>query len=149
MSNRLVLICAALLTGYVLSGCGGSSPSTPSDSVAQQPNTGVRALDSAAYTPGQPVVVSLSVVPQNGSTAYAIEDLPPAGWTVTNINEGGVYDSLTGKVKWGVYFDQCPLYFTYTATPPTGVTGPQPFVGTLSVDGVNSTISGQTDLPHS
>jgi hypothetical protein len=119
------------------------------DGVAQLPNTGMRAIADPTYTPAQPVVVSISVVPQNGSVAYAIEDMPPEGWTVTAINEGGIYDADTGKVKWGVYFDQCPLYFTYTATPPAAATGPQTFAGTLSVDGVNSTITGQTDLPHS
>ncbi len=139
------------LSGLILAGCGGSTPTTldPGSSVAQLPNTGVRATDAATYTPATPVVVSISVVPNNGSVAYAIEDLPPQGWTVTNINEGGIYDSATGKVKWGVFFDQCPLYFTYTATPPAGTAGDQAFAGTLSVDGVDSPISGQLTLPHS
>ena len=134
----------ALLIG----GCGGTAPATlGSTGVAQLPDTGVRAFGSPAYTPDQALVVSISVVPQNGSVAYAIEDAPPAGWTVSNINEGGVFDALTGKVKWGVYFNQCPLYFSYTATPPAGTVGQQAFVGTLSVDGANSAITGQTNLP--
>ncbi|MHB8635984.1 MAG: hypothetical protein ACYC96_05875 [Fimbriimonadaceae bacterium] len=138
-----------LVAAVFVAGCAGSGPVTLENTVVQLPNTGVRALSAPAYTPAQPVVVSISVVPNNGSSAYAIEDAPPAGWTVSSINEGGVFDANTGKVKWGVYFDQCPLYFTYTVTPPAGTAGTQAFLGTLSVDGVNSTVTGQTNLPHS
>lgn len=143
------LIFIACAAGVLIGGCGGSTPVTLGTGVAQLPNTGMRAFGGATYTPAQAVLISISVVPQNGSVAYAIEDAPPVGWTVSNINEGGVYDPDTGKVKWGVYFDQCPLYFSYTVTPPANAVGAQSFVGTLSVDGTNSTVTGQTLLPHS
>ena len=35
------------------------------------------------------------------ATAYAVEDHPPTNWTVSEISEGGAYDSTTGKVKFG------------------------------------------------
>ena len=139
-------VCFATLSG---AGCGGSTPTTIGLEAAQLPNTGVRATSTPTYTPGVPLVVSVSVVPDNGSVAYAIEDAPPAGWTVSNINEGGIFDPLTGKVKWGIFFNQCPTYFSYTATPPANVSGTQTLTGTLSVDGTNSALTGQISLPHS
>ena len=144
---RRWLALVACVTALFVGGCGGSTPATLGTDVAQLPNTGVRAFGAAAYTPAQALMVSISVVPQNGSVAYAIEDAPPVGWTVSNINEGGIFDADTGKVKWGVFFDQCPLYFSYTVTPPGETSGAHTFAGTLSVDGANSTITGQTSLP--
>jgi len=148
-SNLVKLSLFGVVAGLILVGCAGDSPVTLGPGVAQLPNTGVRALATPTYTPEIPLVVSLSVVPKNGSLAYAIEDAPPVGWTVTNINENGVFDPLTNKVKWGIFFNQCPTYFTYTLTPPANANGTQNLNGTLSVDGVNVPVTGQGTLPHS
>lgn len=142
-SRNLLLALGCL---FAMSGCGGTTPTTLENTVVQPPNSGVRAFSTSTYTPTQPLVVGVSVVPQNGSSAYAIEESIPDGWSVSNINEGGVFDPLTGKVKWGIYFDQCPTYFAYTLTPPSGANAPQTIVGVLSVDGVNHTVTGQTTL---
>ena len=139
----------SILAACLAAGCAGTGPTTIGTGVAQPQDTGLRAFSAAAYTPGQPVVISVSVVPDNSSVAYALEDAPPPGWTVSNINETGIYDGATGKVKWGIFFDHCPTYFTYTATPPANAAGQQTFAGTLSVDGNNSTVTGQGGLPHS
>ena len=107
-------------------------------------------LDSAVatlpqtYTPGQPLTVSIAVTAGSVVSAYGVEDHPPAGWTVANINNGGAYDAVNGKVKWGLFFDATPRTLTYQATPPTNATGPVTFEGQVSYDGVATlSLAGQ------
>ncbi len=107
-------------------------------------------LDSAVaslpptYIPGQPLTVSTVVNPGSVLYAYGVEDQPPPGWTVTNINNGGVYDPVNGQVKWGLFFDSVPRTLTYQVTPPANAIGLATFAGQASYDGVVTlNISGQ------
>jgi len=99
-----------------------------------------------SYVPGTPLSVSTVVTPLGTTQAYAVEDAPPTGWTVSNINQSGVYDAVNHKVKWGPFFDSTARTFTYTATPPGGTTGVQVFTGTASLDGSNVTIAGDRHI---
>lgn len=49
------------------------------------------------YMPGLKFSVALTAIPDSNVSTYAIEDSPPAGWTVSNINEGGVFDSANNN----------------------------------------------------
>jgi hypothetical protein len=107
-------------------------------------------LDSAVasmpqtYLPGQPLTVSTVVTPGSVLSAYGVEDQPPPGWTVVNINNGGAYDAVNGKVKWGLFFDSTPRTLTYQVTPPSNAIGIATFGGQASYDGVVTlNISGQ------
>jgi len=107
-------------------------------------------LDSAVanmpltYLPGQPFTVSTVVTPGSVLSAYGMEDQPPPGWTVANINNGGAYDANNGKVKWGLFFDATPRTLTYQVTPPSNAIGIATFGGQASYDGVVTlNISGQ------
>jgi hypothetical protein len=107
-------------------------------------------LDSAVaimpltYLPGQPLTVSTLVTPGSVISAYGAEDQPPPGWTVANINNGGAYDAVNGKVKWGLFFDSTPRTLSYQVTPPTNAIGAASFAGQASYDGVVTlNISGQ------
>jgi hypothetical protein len=102
---------------------------------------GTRSL-GACYTPGTPLSVSISASPPLTIQVYAVEDAPPAGWTVGGITEGGAWDAVNGKVKWGPFFDHTARVLAYQATPPGGERGSKNFIGTLSADGVNSAIGG-------
>src|SRR5205823_1941439 len=55
--------------------------------------------------PGTNLTVVLQVTPSASAAVYAVEDQPPAGWVVSNISDGGLYDAKRGKVKWGPFFD--------------------------------------------
>ena len=91
-----------------------------------------RSFDCDAYTPAFPTHVTIEVAPDPAVVVYALEDQPPVGWTVGQINEGGVYDSVNHKVKWGPFFDAEPRALSYEATPPAGQTGLVTFDGVLS-----------------
>jgi hypothetical protein len=107
--------------------------------------TGNRDLP-AGYTAGVPITVTISVIPSNATQVYAVEDVPPTGWTVSSINENGQWDNVNKKVKWGPFFDANNRTLTYKTTPPVGETGPKTFSGTASFDGTNVTISGSSSI---
>jgi hypothetical protein len=94
------------------------------------------------YTPSVPMSVSISVSPNSATLVYAVEDTPPVGWVVSNINESGQWDSVNKKVKWGPFFDSNIRTLTYQATPPAGESGTKAFSGTVSFDGNNVSIGG-------
>jgi hypothetical protein len=98
------------------------------------------------YQPGGKFTVTLQSTPPTNAQVHAVEDAPPSGWLVGAINNGGSFDAGNGKVKFGPFFDATSRTLTYELTPPVGATGLQTFVGTASVDGVNTTIGGQTLL---
>jgi hypothetical protein len=85
-----------------------------------------------------------------GTSVFGVEDCPPPGWPITNISNGGQYDAVKRKVKWGPLFLPFPAVLTYTITPPAGTGGEQCWTcGTISLDGTNSAICGDTCLTYS
>ena len=113
----------------------------PSLSVAQKCQ-GTRTLP-ANYTPVEPVSVAIVVQPDVATEVYAVEDTPPTGWMVSDISDGGVFDSDTGKVKWGLFLDNLARTLTYAVTPPADETGLKCFgPGVVSCDGVEQAIDG-------
>ncbi len=108
------------------------------------------ALDSAVsalpsnYTAGVSFTVTNVIMPAATVGVYAVEDQVPAGWLVSSVGQGGTFDALNRKVKWGLYFDAAPRALTYLVTPPTNAAGAVSFVGAASFDGlVNLDLVGQ------
>lgn len=101
----------------------------------------VRSLP-AFYTPGVPFDVTIDVDPGSLGTAVAIEDVPPADWTPTNISDGGVYSTISRKIRWELPSGNAPLTLSYTLEADQAAPTPVVFTGTLSVDGFNSGIGG-------
>ena len=106
-------------------------------------NPGIRALPPL-YVPNVTSPVSIAVTPPSTTLAWATEEIPPTGWTVGNITQGGVWDSINHKIKWGPYFDNTARTLTYETTPPLGESGAKTFAGTVSFDGSPILIGGQS-----
>ena len=107
-------------------------------------------LMSRLYAAGVPISIVLTAAPDTNVLAYAAEDQLPAGWLVTTVTEGGFYDPIQHKVKWGPFFDNTPRALSYTAVPPVGATGLTLFVGAAAYDGASLPWAGQraiTDSP--
>jgi uncharacterized delta-60 repeat protein len=100
----------------------------------------------------QGAVVQLVATPPPGTSVYAAEDLPPLDWSVSNISHGGVFDEVTGKVKFGPFYDAQARTLSYELVWPPGTQGVFSFTGTASADGLNSPIGGEQFLvlpgPH-
>jgi len=108
--------------------------------------TTISKFSAATYAPNTALTVTLTAVPASGTSVYAVEDAPPTGWVVSNISDNGAFDSTTGKVKWGPFFDNTTRNLTYTVTPPAGATGSQTFAGVGSFDGTNVDIVGDRTI---
>lgn len=103
----------------------------------------VRDLTSPLYVPGGSTYeVLLYAQPPTGVQTYAVEDRPPSGWQVSDLTPGGVFDSQTGKVKFGPFYDGVRRTLGYHVTPTDGAVTAQCFDGTGSADGVDSPITG-------
>lgn len=100
----------------------------------------------SGYAPNEPILVTLKAAPPLNISVYAIEELPPAKWTVSNVSADGKWDTTTGKVKFGPYFDTISRTLTYHVTPPSGEIGAKTFTGTGSTDGKSVTIGGDRTI---
>jgi hypothetical protein len=81
-------------------------------------------------------------------SAPGVEDKPPAGWTISNISNGGAFDANSGKVKWGPFFSpSIPSVLTYDVLPSLSSTSEVCFVGTASFDGLDEAIGGELCIP--
>lgn len=99
-----------------------------------------------AYSPGTPFEVKIAITATDSVSAYAVEDLPPAGWTVTRVSHEGVIDPVSGKVKFGLFTDHLSRVLIYWVTPATDASGLVSFGGTVSANGVAVPISGDHEL---
>ena len=119
---------------------------------ARAGNGAVRDLPDV-YTPNVPLTVIISVSLDSGCV-WGAEETPPAGWTVTDVSEGGTFFNTGGnsKVKFGIFFDgpDCggvvSRVLSYTVVPPIGEAGTKSFTGEFSIDGVGSAIGGDSEI---
>ena len=107
-------------------------------------STQSRSFSDSVYRPGEPVLVTIHIEPNQDTLAYAVEETFPAGWTASNLNLSG--NNVGGKCKWGVFFDGQTRDFTYQATPPAGSSAVGSFVGVASFDGSSVSIGGLGSL---
>lgn len=106
------------------------------------------------YMPGKALsevnhqAVQLHITPDETTAAYAVEDSPPAGWTVVveSISEGGSYDAVTGKVKFGPFFDNVQRTLSYDLMAPLEASGEVLFDGVVAVDGLTRPLAGDSHL---
>ena len=96
---------------------------------------------------GQAFTVSIALDVPPDTQVAGLEDAPPPGWSVSNISDGGTWDSEAEKVKWGPFFEgSIPALVTYDATPPGELAGTLCFSGRVTFDLEHQTIGGDTCL---
>ena len=94
------------------------------------------------YQAGVSFEVTIAVTPFSPTTNWAVEEKAPPGWTVSDISDSGVWDSSTGKVKWGPFISDEGKTLSCTVTPPSSATGYKLFTGEGGFDGAVGEISG-------
>jgi hypothetical protein len=104
-------------------------------------STAIRQLPPS-FVGGNRFPVSIEVTPDSAVFAYAVEETPPSGWTVQQIDNNGTVDLTNKKIKWGPFFDNQRRVLTYVAVPPVGTTGSALFRGTASFDGIGIATGG-------
>jgi len=106
----------------------------------------IRSFSSSCYPAGVDITVTLTAVPIAGVREYQIEDKPPSNWTVSNISNGGEYDSTAKTIKFGPFPDANSRTLTYDVSfSPTEIRDGS-FVGKALTDSVISGIATQNDL---
>ncbi len=82
------------------------------------------------------------------TSVIGIEETPPPGWTkVIEVSDGGAYDALTHRVKWGPFFaPDIPAQIAYRVGVPDDFYSIGWFDGLVSLDGHNTAIGGNTYL---
>jgi hypothetical protein len=100
----------------------------------------------AGYIPGIPFVVRIQVNVPDSTQAWGLEDAPPLGWTVTAVSDGGIFDTNSGKVKFGHFLGGRVGTLSYTVRPPLGALGTVEFNGAVSLDGRDYSIGGQRTI---
>ena len=106
----------------------------------------VRRLLPTGYSPGRTLLVSLQVSPPATTTAYSVEDQPPAGWSIGEISDNGLFDNTNLRVKFGPFFDNGPRTLIYEVSPPLSQTGGVRFLGSSSADGWANAVGGAASL---
>ncbi len=97
----------------------------------------------AQYVAGTAHSISITLDAPGGTTVLAIEETPPSAWTVSNVSDGGSWDTQAEKVKWGPFFSPTlPMTITYDVTPPGGASGSACFSGTASFSGLDEPVEG-------
>lgn len=126
--------CAPLLAGVALLTAGAASSALASSAERTLPDT---------YEAGQAASVAIAF---NNEGFGAIEENPPAGWTISNVSDGGEYNESLHQITW-LFVSPVNTTVTYDATPPAGTTGTAEFDGDWSVDGSDPTpIAGDTTI---
>jgi hypothetical protein len=100
----------------------------------------------AQYQGGRKFRVGIVVMPGRGTLSYSVAERPPAGWSASDISDGGTYDSAVGEVKFGPIPGDRVKLLTYSLKPPNNAKGIQIFSGELVADGVSSRIGGQQTI---
>ncbi|NOT00960.1 MAG: hypothetical protein HOP29_10055 [Phycisphaerales bacterium] len=92
--------------------------------------------------PGQLFSVTITLDVPPATFAAGLEDAPPAGWIASKISNGGDWDELTDKIKWGPFFaPSIPSAVTYDISPPAMILD-SCFAGTITIDIASEPIAG-------
>ena len=126
----------------------GQAPAHPSLAASALPNAATR-QQPVWFVPGEPLPITIQVTPASTTSAYAVADQLPVGWTAESVGAGGQANPASGQVKWGPFFDFAPRTLSYQVTPPATATGPVTFTGVASFDGASVPISGPAALQPS
>ena len=128
-----------LLVSLVGSSFASVMPNVVSAATA---STVTRTISNLTPTTGSSLTISLAVNVQTPDTYYAIDEIVPAGWTISNPGTGDT--TQAGHLKWVVITGAASTTYEYIVTVPATATGANTFSGTA---GFGSSASANTVIP--
>lgn len=118
-------------------------PSRKSTPLPARASTIVRGME----TPREGVwAVRLSVAPAEHVSAYVVEEKVPMGRAVSDIDSEGFFDSATGSIRWGPFYDHGSRELKYRVGPAGASSAGGQVTGVGSFDGMNATTVGDSRL---
>jgi hypothetical protein len=136
-------------SGIASFGVPGSSVSQPVSGLGSAtrrppPSGTVTRILPSSYRPSQALTVVVSMVAEDGVTLQVAEEIPPVGWTVSSINQGGSLQS--GTIRWGPFTDGAARALSYSLTPSAGASRTVAFSGTGQFGSTSVATMGSTSL---
>lgn len=89
------------------------------DSTTVAPAGRITRLAPPRYSPEVPFEIRIDTLPGPRTEAHATEDAVPEGWSFHSATEGGHFDPLNRRVKWGPFSDPGLRSLTYRIVPPS------------------------------
>jgi hypothetical protein len=125
---------------------GITQPAAGNPNIVLGAGSVVRHLPST-FRPGTSLEATWQVSPAAGTSAHAVEDRIPPGWTVLTATDGGVFDGL-GVLRWGPFLDDQPRLLTAVLMPPSDTIVRGSFQGrsAFDLDPVEITGDGGVEL---
>ncbi len=121
-----------------------TSTTAPVQAIIKGRGTAIRTIAGDTYTPGTAVTVKIILSPDAGVVVQSLTEIPPSGWVVGNVSDGGKFDK--GGIRWGIFFDGNPRTVSYTITPPIKESGLYIFKGTAGFDASVVQVGGKDRL---
>ncbi|MDP8244387.1 MAG: sugar-binding protein [Candidatus Hinthialibacter antarcticus] len=90
---------------------------------------GERAISSSSFQGGESFDVNLTVTAEGDAQDYEIIENTPAGWTVSDISDGGTF--VGGAINWSVNLANGSKTFSYKITAPQSANQSVAFSGTV------------------
>jgi hypothetical protein len=100
------------------------------------------AINRTISTNGGIIAVTLTVVPPQGTPAYLVDEILPAGFGPTNISTPGTWGATNQTITWGPFWDGDSRILTYTLVPPNGFTGTATLTGEAVLFGATAATGG-------
>jgi uncharacterized delta-60 repeat protein len=100
----------------------------------------------SVYVPGEPVPVTLRVMPSSRTLAYAIEEQVPEDCVVNEISDGGEFNGARRTVRWGPFLDNSRRELTYQMISNIAADRTLLLAGVASFDGYSRQIAGAASL---
>lgn len=124
----------------------GPSDEDTSKSLATEAVSRVDRLLPVEATGGETVAVELLGAPRGPVAAWAVEENVPSGWQVVDVSDGGSIDRLSGRLRWGPFFDGTPRTLRYRIVAPLALVDATAFTGRASFDGESAAVLGGIEI---
>lgn len=134
--------CATASFGGGIAGVSHVRPSRDLQ-VTNRPRTNravVHSLDVRNLGRSKVVNIPIKVYADASTVAVGLEMEVPEYWVVTSISDGGQWDDINRKVKWGPYFEDLSRVVRFSARTTDTKASLSGFDGTVSFDGFNEPI---------
>ena len=109
----------------------------------------VTSVATAGFAPGEVVALKLAAKPTPRVKTYSVQDRVPAGWTVIQVSDGGVFDPASGQVRWGPFADNQARELQYQVRSAADSPDRVQFEGEANFDALTYPIGGTRQLQAS
>ena len=98
------------------------------------------------YTNSVSLTVMLQTLPDTNTIVYAVHEMPPVGWGVSNLSHSGSLSVDGTTIRWGPFLDAVPRTLSYDLAPPANTRSNALFQGAGEFDGASAITTGSSNI---